>query len=193
MNVTLKTGGIAAARFLTAFAVALWIGGMTFFGAVAAPVLFSEARKEGVPTIAPVMVGLMLGRFSFVTFACSGILLLAWGIEAKLLKPRAGAKRWFMIQGAGTVICVLLGVYLGVVLLPQTQAAQSVVLPIFNKKEHHQPLSPDEAGIMAKFEAGHQTYELLAEVNLWLGVALLALVSARATYFPVESEQAGMS
>ena len=168
-------------RTLVALALGLWIGGMAFFGAVAAPVLFRDARAHRVADMAPIMVGDMLHRFSFVTAACSVILFLGWLADALLSRPTGLRRACWWAQGGLSGVCVLLGLYLGLVLLPAVQRGQASVLPAFLKKESGQALDATEVKVMGEFDRGHKMYQQVAVVNLWLAVSVLVCLMGRST------------
>ena len=75
----------ALARALHLLALALWLGGLVAIGALVAPTAFHAARTApalagNVPAqnaLAGAVVGGSLRVFSFLTFACAGVLLLS--------------------------------------------------------------------------------------------------------------------
>lgn len=164
------------ARGLTLLAIALWVGGMAFFGAVAAPTMFRMARASAAPELAPLMVGAMLGRFSFVTYACSLVLLLGWLVDGILTRDR---RIWWYLQGVLTVVCLGLALYLGRVILPQTVAQQDQIVPLFAKDARGETLSPAQQATRAQFDVGHRTYQKVGAINIYLLLAVLALIVAR--------------
>lgn len=165
-------------RFLSALGIALWLGGMMFFGAVAAPALFRVARAEGVPEIAPQMVGALLSRFTFVTYACAALMLVGWSLDGILSRQR---DKWWKLQGTLSVVSLALALYLGQIILPRTLEQQAQILPIFGRAERGQTLSPAEQKLRARFDAGHRTYQRLGSLNVWILLATLALLIARGT------------
>lgn len=176
---TLRSLNLGLSTTLTHLAVGVWVGGMLFFGAVSAPVLFKVARGHQVPEVAPIMVGLILQRFSFLTLVCSVLLIAGWATDGWLSRPTGFRKWWWAAQGGLTLVCVGLGIVLGQVLLPSIAAGQQQVLPAFIKKEAGQPLQPAEVTQLAKFDKLHKEYQQLAVINLWCLVALLVCLVAR--------------
>ncbi|MBW3635112.1 MAG: DUF4149 domain-containing protein [Armatimonadetes bacterium] len=168
---------LAAARFVTFLALSLWIGGMAFFGLMAAPVLFRIARLNGVGAIAPQMVGAMLSRFGVLTTICAFVLLLCWLIDGAL--SNATKSRLWRAQGIISLLCLGFSLFLNNVLLPQTQREQVEILPLIARAERGEVLSPAEQEKRAAFDAGHKSYQRLASLNLWLLLALLAIATAR--------------
>lgn len=172
-----QCGLLIGLRSLTALALSLWIGGMAFFGIMAAPVMFRLARQSSAPQLAPQMVGAMLTRFGFVTTACALLMLIGWFVDGLLSKTR-GQKLW-KVQGVLSLICLGFSLYLNNVLLPQTQAQQAEILPIFARDARGETLTPQEIATRAAFDSGHHAYQRLASINLYLLLAILVIISAR--------------
>ena len=164
------------ARGLTLLAIGLWVGGMAFFGAVAAPLMFRMARQSTAPELAPLLVGAMLGRFTWITYACAGAMLLGWLIDGWLTRDR----RWlWWAQGALTTVCLGLALYLGTVTLPRTVADQSTIVPLFAKDARGQKLTPAEQSARAAFDVGHTQYQKLGALSVYLLLGVLGIVVAR--------------
>ncbi len=164
------------ARGLTLLAIGIWIGGMTFFGAVTAPLMFRAARASAAPELAPILVGQMLGRFTFVTYICGALMLLGWLFDGLISLDR----RWlWRAQGVVTTICVALAIYLGAVILPRTVAQQDAIVPLFVKDARQQKLTPAEQTMRKAFDVGHEEYQKLGAINVYLLIALLGLIVAR--------------
>lgn len=176
---SLKDVLLIAVRTVFMLTIGVWLGGLAFFGIVTAPFLFRIARAEHVPEIAPQMVTAMLGRFTYFTYACTVLLFLVWLIDGGLTGVKGALRRWWMVQGAGTVLAGVLALYLGTALFPRIVSGQAAVVPIFRKAEMKQPLSPREEAIRAEFDAGHKGYNRLASLSLWLLVGTLVAFSAR--------------
>ena len=173
---------IVAARFFSALCLALWIGGMAFFGIMAAPVLF-HPEKSGLErlattaTTAPQMVSAMLARFGTLTTICAVLLIAFWladGIASRGLKSRL-----WRIQGALLLSCLILSQVLSNVLLPRTQAQQAEILPLIARAERGETLSPAQKARRAAFDINHKNYQKLASFNLYLLLAVLLLLVAR--------------
>ena len=164
------------ARAVTLLAVGIWIGGLTFFGAVTAPLMFRAARASAAPELAPILVGQMLGRFTFITYICGALMLLGWIFDGLISLDR----RWlWWAQGAATAICISLAIYLGAVILPRTVAQQDAIVPLFVKDARKQPLTSAERAMRQSFDVGHQEYQKLGSINVYLLIALLGLIVAR--------------
>ena len=166
----------ALARGLTLLAIGIWVGGLTFFGAVTAPLMFRAARASAAPELAPILVGQMLGRFTFITYACSALLLLGWLFDGLLTRDR---RPLWWAQGIVTTVCVTLAVYLGAAILPRTVAQQDAIVPLFVKDARKQPLTRAEQAQRQAFDIGHEAYQKLGSINVYLLIALLAIVVAR--------------
>ena len=164
------------ARAVALLGVGVWIGGLTFFGAVTAPLMFRAARASAAPELAPILVGQMLGRFTFVTYICGALMLLGWILDGILTRDR----RWlWWAQGLITTICLTLAIYLGAGILPRTVAQQDSIVPLFVKDARRQSLTPAEQARRAAFDVGHQDYQKLASINVYLLIALLGVIVAR--------------
>jgi hypothetical protein len=150
---------------------------MAFFGIMAAPVLFRIARLNGVGAIAPQMVGAMLARFGVLTTICGFVLVGCWALDGAL--SRATKSRLWRAQGVISLLCLGFSLYLNGVLLPQTQREQAEILPLIALAERGETLSPTEQEKRVAFDAGHKSYQRLASINLYLLLALLAIVASR--------------
>lgn len=163
-------------RTLVALSMGVWIGGLAFFGAITAAIMFPMTREAGVPELAPQMVGPMLSRFALVCAVCSLVLVLGWALDGAI----AGRGKGWMAQGVLTLAAVGLGTYLNFVLLPQTERDQKAVLPLYARSvAGKNTLSPREAGLKARFDAGHQGFNRLAGINIYLLIGALACLMAR--------------
>ncbi len=173
---------LVAARFLTALALSLWIGGMAFFGIMAAPVLFHPersgiARAANTATLAPQMVSAMLTRFGTLT-TILGVLLVVLVVVDGVVS-RATALRLWRAQFLISALCLGFSLFLNGVLLPQTKRAQAEILPLIARAERGEMLSKSEKAQRLAFDTGHGGYQKLATINLYLLVALLLLLVAR--------------
>ena len=164
------------ARGLTLLAIGIWVGGLTFFGAVTAPLMFRAARASAAPELAPILVGQMLGRFTFVTYICAALMLVGWIFDGLITLDR----RWlWWAQGVVTTVCLALAIYLGAVILPRTVAQQDAIVPLFVKDARKQPLTPAEQKMRKSFDVGHEEYQKLGSINVYLLIGLLGLIVAR--------------
>ncbi|RYG57778.1 DUF4149 domain-containing protein [bacterium] len=163
-------------RTLVALGMGLWIGGLAFFGAITAAIMFRMTREAGIPDMAPKMVGPMLSRFAIICTVCSVILVVGWLIDGLLTKRAL----WWRLQGGLTVIAVTLGAYLNFGLLPVVERDQTAVLPLYVRSiSAASSLTPAEAQLKARFDAGHERFNRLAGINIWLLVGALACLMAR--------------
>jgi hypothetical protein len=160
-------------------AIGVWLGGLAFFGIVTAPFLFRIARAQHVPEIAPQMVTAMLGRFTYFTYVCAALLILVWLAEGAMGAAKGAAKRWWVVQGSGTVIAAAIAFYLGAALFPQIVSRQPEILPVFRRAELKQSLTPEQQQIRAEFDRQHQGYNKLASISVWVLVATLVAFSGR--------------
>ncbi len=164
------------ARAVALLGIGIWVGGMTFFGAVTAPLMFRAARASAAPELAPILVGQMLGRFTYVTYICGALMLLGWLIDGLIMRDH----RWlWQIQGLFTIVCVGLAIFLGTAILPRTIAQQGAIVPLFVKDARHQSLTPAEKARRAAFDVGHEDYQKLGAANVYILIGLLCIIVAR--------------
>ncbi len=169
-------------RTLVALSFGLWIGGLAFFGAITAAIMFRMTREAGVPQMAPQMVGPMLSRFAIICTVCSVVLVGGWLLDGALSQRT----KWWRAQGVLTLVAVALGAYLNFALLPTVERDQGAVLPLYVRSlQSPSSLSPAETQLKARFDAGHQRFNRLAGINIWLLVGALACLMARS--LPVET------
>jgi len=169
---------LGATRTLVALCFGLWIGGLVFFGAITAAIMFPFTRKVGVPQLAPQMVGPMLSRFALVCAVCSVFLVGGWALDGVLARRGRG----WTAQGVLTLAAVGLGTFLNFVLLPQIERDQSAVLPLYARsvaQGGQGVLSAQEAALKARFDAGHQRFNSLAAINIYLLIGALAALMGR--------------
>lgn len=177
-----QNAAIIAARFLTALCASLWIGGMAFFGIMAAPVLFHPersgiARAANTATLAPQMVSAMLTRFGTLTTILGALLILFALLDGVF--SRATKNRMWRAQIMVSSLCLGFSLYLNGVLLPQTRSAQAEILPLIARAERVETLSSREKAQRLAFDKGHSGYQKLATINLYLLMAVLLLLVAR--------------
>ncbi len=169
-------------RFVSALCVSLWVGGMAFFGIMAAPVLFHPERsgilrESNTAIIAPQMVSAMLTRFGTLTTICGAVLLVCALIDGFL--TRGWRVRTWQIQTVLCAVCLGFSLYLNSFLLPQTKRDQAQILPLIARSARGETLSPADTAQRAAFDAGHSSYQRLASLNLYLLLALLFVILAR--------------
>ena len=164
------------ARAVALLGIGIWVGGMTFFGAVTAPLMFRAARESAAPELAPILVGQMLGRFTWVTYICGALMILGWLFDGLITRDR----RWlWWAQGVATATCLALAIYLGSAILPRTVAQQDAIVPLFVKDARKQVLTPAEQAQRKAFDVGHEEYQKLGSINVYLLIGLLGLIVAR--------------
>ena len=157
-----RTWWLALSRWLVSLALCLWIGGLAFFGAIAAPAMFRVARAAGQGALAPQMVAAMLARFGVILIACGLILLLGWVVERRAVEFGDRRERaWWWAQGAASLLMLGVALYLHTVLMPRIQAMQAPVL------------SGGDASVRAAFDVAHRSYGSLASLSLYAGLLVL--------------------
>ena len=167
-------GGV---RFVTLAALALWLGGIIFLGAVAAPAVFRVARGHGVGELGPQMVGAMVARFNPLTFALGALLLAGWSSEHWLHATGRGWKRklWWS-QGACCAGMMVLALYLGVVLMPRLNTLQQRV-PV--PRDGKMVAGAIDSGAKSEFDRAHRNYTRLTMIVFWLGSGALLSLALR--------------
>ena len=180
-------------HFVCALSIALWVGGLAFFGIMAAPVLFHPERS-GIPRapdtafLAPQMVSAMLTRFGTLTTLCAVALLVGALLDGAL--SRTFFTRIWRLQTALCALCLTIGIFLNSVLLPQTRRDQTEILPLIARAERGEKLSAAETQRRAAFDAGHTGYQRLASLNLYLLLAILFILLARGAEIGARSSEA---
>ena len=170
-------GGV---RFLTLAALALWLGGIIFLGAIAAPAIFQVARGHGVAELGPRMVGAMVARFNGLTYGLGLLLLAGWGIEHWLRAVRHGYPRklWWL-QGACSAAMLGIALYLGFVLMPRLNRLQEQ-LPVPQIRAARAPASrPVSSATKSEFNRAHRSYTDLTMLVFWLGMGTLLSLALR--------------
>ncbi len=180
-------------RFVCALSIALWVGGLAFFGIMAAPVLFHPERS-GIPRapdtaiLAPQMVSAMLTRFGTLTTLCAVALLVGVLLDGAL--SRTFSTRIWRFQTVLCALCLTIGIFLNSVLLPQTRRDQAEILPLIARAERGEKLSAAQTQRRAAFDAGHTGYQRLASLNLYLLLAILFILLARGAEIGARSSEA---
>jgi hypothetical protein len=167
---------LSVARLFTVLGAGMWIGGLVFFGAVAAPIISRTDRSLLFVLVAP-----MLSRFSFVTYVCGGLMLLGWLMERYVANgvSRRSLPAWWA-QGAFTVVMLSIALYLGQVLMPQIKELQrdlrkpSTIIGLLEDR-----LLKNRAGAAGEskteFDLAHNRYSQMSQVTVWLGLGTLFL------------------
>jgi uncharacterized membrane protein len=174
---------LASLRFVTLFALSIWVGGVIFLGAIMAPAAFGISRALG-----PQLVGAALARFTPLIYVCGVLMLLAWAIEGWMNRrnggSRATGRKLWWAQGACTLGMLVLALYLGQVLTPRINSLQRFAISTGTRDAPvgiGQKVESDEvqATNKAAFDVAHQRYTQVTKLNLWLGIATLFLLSLR--------------
>jgi uncharacterized membrane protein len=157
-------------RFLTLLALVMWVGGLAFLGPIAAPAVFKVNRPLG-----PIMVGAMLQRFTPITYVCGVLLLLGWLAEIKLPRPGRTGLLWWL-QGACSVLMLLIALYLGQSLMPRIVALQPQAVAA---RSGESTWSTPQA--KAEFDTAHKGYTDMTSIVAYLGLGALLAFSLRTT------------
>lgn len=181
-----RMGLTAASRFLVLVGLAVWIGGLIFLGAVAAPLTFKVARANHSGILAPQIVGAMVTRFNLVTYVCGVLLLLGWLGESLSQGVTSGlSRKLWGLQGLCSGVMLLIALYAGLVMMPRLNGLQQRMLPqlarasTISATTTNPDLSPAEQALKAEFDTGHQRYQQVSMVAWWLGVITLLSVCVR--------------
>ena len=199
---------LVAARFVTLLALAIWIGGILFFGAMAAPVVTAVTRDHSDTLLGMarserylgfIAVGAMLGRFLPVLYITGILALCAWWTEGRLLMlsvrgPRSqgsgvrGAALWIG-QGACMVLMLALIIGGGLLLRPRMDTLQEALLPQLRAAWNVSPeaaIAPTtqllpgvDPTTKALFDAAHHQFQTVTMMAWWLALVALGLFSWR--------------
>jgi len=181
----------AVFRFLTILGAALWIGGLVFFGAVAAPVLVKTDRALLFLLVAP-----LLARFAIVTYVCGALMLFGWLGErmTQMARERRGEEiarglSLWRAQGVFSVLMLLIALYLGMLVMPrllqlqpQMQAENARVAlnaPRNSSASTREIPDAQKSPQRREFDALHERYSGLARVTVWLGFCVLFTLCLR--------------
>jgi hypothetical protein len=186
---------LAFFRFLAILGAALWIGGLIFFGAVAAPVLVKTDRALLFLLVAP-----LLARFAFVTYVCSAFMLLGWTGEriVQLKRERRGDEiarglGLWRAQGIFSALMLVIALYLGTIVMPrllQLQPQMQAENTAFAQRAPQNNAVQNAASTRdipeaqktpqrRNFDALHALYSNLARVTVWLGLGVLFALCLR--------------
>lgn len=114
-----------ALRYAAVLALALWTGGLTVLGALAAPAAFDVLGASGVEgrSLAASVTGEMLRRFNPIAYSCAALVLLSLGVRG-VLGPRP---RRFAVRIAGIAVMLAAAVYAGAVIAPRIEQTQRAI------------------------------------------------------------------
>jgi uncharacterized membrane protein len=150
---------LIALRFLSALALALWLGAMLFFSAGVAPAAF-----YALPTheLAGNVVNAVLRNLHSLAYGAGGVLFVSLGLRALL-----GQRRWAAAKLA--VVAVMLGValYSGLAVSPPLAEIRAQVGTL-DKLPENDPLKE-------RFDRLHKLSVSLMGANMLLAIALLLL------------------
>jgi uncharacterized membrane protein len=140
-------------------ALSLWIGGITFLSAVAAP---AAHRSIASRAVAGQIVGTILKRLNILEILCFLILVTTSFFSFRFIREKQNCL-WYLIL----VILVMgiLTLFYSFYLTPKLEAVKASV-PTFDS------LSPDHAAKI-EFNRLHKLYVQLMSLNLVLGLAVL--------------------
>jgi Domain of unknown function (DUF4149) len=151
------------ALFFYLLCLVLWLGGIAFFGALVAPVLFTRLTTAQAGSV----VAVLFPRYYILGYACGAI-----GIALALyLASVRGPRGWWVAAAAALMVALALTVYDGTMVAPQVHAIRAVA-----EEPHPDPVRK------AEFDRLHH---LSARLFVLTGVLdLLALVSTAAALSP---------
>ena len=158
---------MAALRYATLLALAVWIGGLLALGAVAAPAVFQVIADKGVPAgrvLSGAIVGELLRRFHLIGYACGVWILFALVIRA-VLGPRP---RRFAVRVGIAAIMLAASLYSGLITSANIAGVHAQI------GEGVSPSSlPEGDARRAAFDRLHRQSTLLHFVPLIGGLVLL--------------------
>ncbi len=140
-------------------ALSLWVGGITFFSAVAAPSIHGSMASRA---LAGQIVGKMLKRLNLIELTCCVLLLATSFLSLRFVRER-NHWLWYLILA----ICLMgtLTAFYSFHLAPRLEAIKTGV-PTFDS------LSPNHPSKI-EFHRLHQLYVRLMSLNLVVGLLVL--------------------
>ena len=114
-----------ALRYAAVLALALWTGGLTVLGALAAPAAFDVLGASGAEgrSLAASVTGEMLRRFNPVAYACAAAVLVSLGVRG-VLGPRP---RRFALRVACLFLMLTAALYAGAIIAPRIERTQRAI------------------------------------------------------------------
>jgi len=112
-----------ALRYIALLALVIWIGGLVALGAIAAPVAFDVTAARHLPEprmIAGALFGEMLRRFTLVSYAAGGVILLSLLIR-RVLGPRP---RHFGVRAGIVALMLAAAAYAGIIVASRIETLQ---------------------------------------------------------------------
>jgi len=149
-------------HFLCALSLAVWLGGMIFFGFVVAPSAF-----ESLPTrqLAGTIVGVTLSKLNFISIAVLAsfiaLTLMSFALQKQGIRTRQGVM--IVLALAALVICLYS--WFGIDRPLHGLRGQLDVLPG----------SSQGAALQVQFDRLHRLSVILFSVNIGLGLLILGL------------------
>jgi uncharacterized membrane protein len=119
---------MSVVRFLHAFALAVWLGGMAVLGAVVAPATFQVLQaRSGVSgrVLAAAVFGTILDRFQLVAYVCGAVVLVTLAVMA--FGARQMRAEGYAVRGALAAAMLAVALYMGVSLYPEVNRIQAAI------------------------------------------------------------------
>lgn len=119
---------MSVVRFLHAFALAVWLGGMAVLGAVVAPATFQVLQaRSGVSgrVLAAAVFGTILDRFQLVAYVCAAVVLVT--LAAMAFGARQMRAEGYAVRGALAAAMLAVALYMGVSLYPEVNRIQAAI------------------------------------------------------------------
>ncbi|HUY20314.1 MAG TPA: DUF4149 domain-containing protein [Candidatus Binataceae bacterium] len=151
------------ALFFYLLCLVLWLGGIAFFGALVAPVLFTRLTTAQAGAV----VSVLFPRYYILGYICGALGI----VLALYLAATRGPRGWWVAAAAALVIALGLTVYDGTVVAPQVHAIRTVA-----EQEHPDPV------LKARFDRlHHQSARLFVLTGI---LDLLALAGTAVALSP---------
>lgn len=119
---------MSVVRFLHAFALAVWLGGMAVLGAVVAPATFQVLQaRSGVSgrVLAAAVFGTILDRFQLVAYVCAAVVLVTLAVMA--FGARQMRAEGYAVRGALAAAMLAVALYMGMSLYPEVNRIQAAI------------------------------------------------------------------
>ncbi len=146
-------------QWLHYLALSLWVGGITFLSAVAAP---SAHRSMASRTIAGQIVGKMLRRLNIIEIICCILLLATSFLSFRFVRDR---QHWIWYLMLAVLLMGTLTAFYSFYLTPRLDAVKTSV-PTFDSLSQDHPSK-------IEFHRLHKLYVKLMSLNLVLGLLVL--------------------
>ena len=126
---------MSVVRFLHAFALAVWLGGMAVLGAVVAPATFQVLQaRSGVSgrVLAAAVFGTILDRFQLVAYVCAAVVLvtlavMAFGARQMRAAQATPRSERYAVRGALAAAMLAVALYMGMSLYPEVNRIQAAI------------------------------------------------------------------